>query len=188
MRKCPFCLQEIPEEAKVCKHCGKTVVKRCPSCNEEIVATAALCRFCKADTSGKPPPLRVEATIVNDAPCGERRDILATVLLTIVTCGFYGMYLQYKMGSEINRHHPKSQLNPGLDLLLLFLTCGLWGWYVMYRYPREVEEMIRSEGGTPGDITIPCLLFAFFGLHLVSFMVLQGELNKHWETHNLPQG
>ena len=40
----------------------------------------------------------------------------------------------------------------------------------------------------PGDITIPCLLFAFFGLHLVSFMVLQGELNKHWDSHRLPQG
>jgi len=183
MRKCPFCLQDIPEEAKVCKFCGKTVVKRCPSCNEEIVATATLCRFCKADTTGKPPPIKVEATIVNDAPCGVRRDILATVILTIVTCGFYGLYLQYK----INRHHPKSQLNPGLDLVLLFLTCGLWGWYVMYKYPREVEEMVRSEGGTPGDIALPCLLFAFFGLHIVSFMVLQGELNKHWETHQLPQ-
>lgn len=187
MRKCPFCLQDIPEEAKVCKHCGKTVVKRCPSCNEEIVATASICRFCKADVGAKPPPLKVEATIVNDAPCGEKRDILATVILTIVTCGLYGLYLQYRIGSEINRHHPKSQLNPGLDLVLLFLTCGLWGWYVMYKYPREVEEMVRSEGGTPGDITLPCLLFAFFGLHLVSFMVLQGELNKHWDTHHLPQ-
>ena len=38
MRKCPFCLQEIPEDAKVCKHCSKTVVKRCTSCNQEIVA------------------------------------------------------------------------------------------------------------------------------------------------------
>ena len=187
MRKCPFCLQDIPEEAKVCKHCGKTVVKRCPSCNEEIVATATICRFCKADLTAKPPPIQVQATVVNDAPVGERRDILTMVLLMFLTCGIYGLFLQYKIGNEINRHQPKSRLNPGLDILLLFLTCGFWGWYVLYRYPRALEDMVREEGGTPGDITIPCLLFAFFGLHMVSYMVLQGELNKHWDTHHLPQ-
>src|SRR5262245_47889445 len=187
MRKCPFCLQEIPEEAKVCKHCGKAVVRRCPSCNQEIVATATICRFCKADVIAKPPPIQVQATIVNDAPCGERRDIMMTLLLFFLTCGFYGLYLQYKMGSEINQHQGKNRINPGVDLLLLFLTCGLWGWYVLYKYPRELEDTIRGEGGTTGDLAVPCLLFAFFGLHIVSFMILQGELNKHWETHRLPQ-
>ena len=186
MRKCPFCLQEIPEEAKVCKHCGKTVVKRCPACNEEIVATATICRFCKSDLSAKPPPIQVQATIVNDLPCGERRDILVGLILMIVTCGFYGLYHIYKMGGEINRHHPNARLNPGVDVLLMILTCGFWGWYVMYKYPREVEEMVRAEGGTSGEIAVPCLLFSLFGLYLVSFMILQGELNRHWEQHQLP--
>ena len=187
MRKCPFCLQEIPEEAKVCKHCSKTVVKRCPACSQEIVATASICRFCKADATGKPPPIHVQATVVNDAPCGERRDVLVMILLVIVTCGLYGLVLQYKIGSEINRHRPAAQLNPGLDVLLLFLTCGFWGWYVMYKYPREVEEMVRSEGVATSDLVLPCLLFAIFGMHLVSYMVLQTELNRHWELHQLPR-
>lgn len=181
MRKCPFCVQDIPEEAKVCKHCGKTVVQRCPSCGQEIVATATICRYCKADTA--PKPIQVTATVVNEAPCGERRDILMSLILMIVTCGFYGLYHMYQMGQEINRHHSKAQLNPALDLVLMLLTCGMWGWYVMYRYPRELEEMVKAEGGTPGDIAVPCLLFSLFGLYIVSFMVLQGELNRHWELH-----
>jgi hypothetical protein len=183
MRKCPFCLQEIPEEAKVCKHCSKTVVKRCPSCNEEIVATAIKCRFCQSDI-GAPGPIPVKATVMrDDVPCGERRDIVLTLILMIVTCGIYGLVLLYRMGDEINRHSGRNELNPGLDLLLTLLTCGFWGWYVMYRYPKALQDLITEEGGPTTDLVLPCLLFAIFGMGIVSLLILQGELNKHWELH-----
>jgi hypothetical protein len=178
MRKCPFCLQEIPAEAKVCKHCGKTVVKKCPACSGEIVATAKVCRYCNSTMDDKPaPPLR------SDAPCGERREVMMTVFLIILTCGLYGLVVQYKIGREINRHQGKNQINAGMDLLLLFLTCGLWGFYMMYKYPSALMEIIQEEGGTPTDLVLPCILFAILGLHVVSLLILQGELNKHWELH-----
>jgi hypothetical protein len=183
MRKCPFCLQEIPEAAKVCKHCSKTVVKRCSACNEEIVATAIRCRYCRADLSA-PRPTPVKATVLRDeAPCGERREIVMTLLLLVLTCGLYGFVLLYKMGDEINRHSGRNELNPGMDLLLTFLTCGFWSWYVMYRYPKALQDLIMEEGGPTTDLVLPCLLFAIFGMGLVSFLVLQGELNKHWALH-----
>jgi hypothetical protein len=185
MRKCPFCLQEIPEDAKVCKHCSKTVVKRCTSCNQEIVATAIRCRYCGVDLAAPAAkPIPVTATVVpNDAPCGERREIVMTLVLILVTCGFYGLYLLYQMGSEINRHSRRNELNPGLDLVLIFLTCGFWGWYVMYRYPKALQDLIMEEGGPTTDLVLPCLIFALFGMHIVSYLILQGELNKHWELH-----
>jgi hypothetical protein len=182
MRKCPFCLQEIPEAAKVCKHCSRTVVKRCPSCSEEIVATAIQCRFCRADLA-KPGPIPVTATVVRDTPCGERRDVLVTLLLMFLTCGIYGLVVLYRMGGEINRHLGRNELNPGMDLLLTFLTCGFWSWYVLYRYPKALQDLIREEGGPATDLVLPCMLFAFFGLGIVSLLILQGELNKHWDLH-----
>jgi hypothetical protein len=178
MRKCPFCLQEIPEDAKVCKHCGKTVVKKCPACAGEIVATARVCRFCNADQDAGPP-----RALRSDLPCGERREVVMTLLLIFLTCGLYGLVIQYKIGSEINRHQGKNQINAGMDLLLLFLTCGFWGFYMMYKYPTVLMEVIQEEGGTPTDLVLPCLLFAILGLHLVSLLILQGELNRHWEAH-----
>jgi hypothetical protein len=27
------------------------------------------------------------------------------------------------------------------------------------------------------------MLFSIFGMHIVAFLILQGELNKHWELH-----
>src|SRR6185295_6132018 len=183
MRKCPFCLQEIPEEAKVCKHCSKTVVKSCKACGQEIVATAIKCRYCAADL-GAPGPIPVKATVMpNDMPCGERREVIVTLVLMFLTCGVYGLVLLYKMGSEINGHLGRNELNPGMDLLLIFLTSGFWSWYIMYRYPKALQDLIMAEGGPTTDLVLPCMLFAIFGMGLVSFLILQGELNKHWELH-----
>lgn len=178
MRKCPYCLQEIPEEAKVCKHCSKTVLRSCPACSREIVATAKVCRFCSATVDL--PPVQ---TLRTDAPCGERREIVLSLVLMFLTCGFYGLWLQYKIGDEINRHQGRNQLNPGLDLLLFFLTCSFWGFYMAYKYPKTLEEMIQEEGAPRNDLAVPCLLFTILGLHIVTILILQGELNKHWELH-----
>ena len=56
MRKCPYGLVEIPEDAKVCKHCNMALLKKCPACLQEIMATARKCRFCNADLEAKSAP------------------------------------------------------------------------------------------------------------------------------------
>jgi hypothetical protein len=180
MRKCPFCLAEIPEDAKVCKACNSTVVKKCTACNAEILATAKRCRFCSADLEGKP----VAVGGLSDAPCGERREIIMTLLLVFLTCGIWGLIVQYKMADEINRHYGKAGLNPGRDLALIFLTCGLWSFYIMVKYPQAMQEMIVLEGGPTKDLVLPSVLLTFFGLHLVALLILQDELNKHWDQHS----
>jgi len=191
MRKCPFCLQEIPEEAKVCKFCSRTVVKRCPACSQEIVATAKKCRFCSADLEEKPAPapgpIPVKAVVLGpDVPCGERREIVMSLVLIFITCGIYGLVMTYKMGGELNRHSGRNDINPGIDLLLTFLTCGLWGLYLMYKYPKTLQDIIQEEGGTTSDLVLPCLLLTFFGLNIVALLILQNELNRHWELHQSP--
>lgn len=175
MRKCPYCMQEIASDAKVCPHCSMAVVKSCPVCLKEIMATARKCRFCSADIEGK--------TGAPDLPCGERRDVLLTLILIVLTCGIYGLVVQYKIGAEISRHQGRNEINAGLDLLLLFVTCGFWGFYMMYKYPKCLQEIIDQEGGQSTDLVLPCLLFTIFGLHLVAIMILQSELNKHWDLH-----
>ena len=179
MRKCPFCLAEIPEDAKVCKGCGATLVKKCPACNAEILAAARRCRYCSADLEGKAP----SASRLSDAPCGERREIVMTLLLVFLTCGIWGLIVQYRMADEINRHSGKAGLNPGRDLLLIFLTCGLWSFYIMVKYPQAMQDMMAGEGETSKDLVLPSILLTIFGLHIVAVLILQDELNKHWERH-----
>lgn len=186
MKKCPYCMEEIPEESKVCKFCNSAVVKKCPFCAEEINALAKKCRFCNSDLAsptGEAKPKRSRAQMRADTTLGEERGIAVTLLLILLTCGIWGLVVQYKIGDEISRHQGKGQINAGMDLLLVFLTCGLWGIYLMYKYPKVLQEITIEEEMPVVDLAVPCILLTIFGFHLVALLILQNELNKHWDAH-----
>ncbi len=182
MRKCPFCLVEIADDAKVCPTCQSTVVKKCPKCGAEIMATAKKCRYCAADLEMQ-AGLPAQITTASEAPCGERRELLMSILLFFLTCGIWTLVMQYRIAKEINAHRRNQELSPGRDLLLTFLTCGVWVIYMMVIYPQAIQDMMKEEGKPTSELVLPSLLLTIFGLHPVAVFLLQEELNKHWESH-----
>lgn len=194
-KPCPWCNEEIPAVSRVCRHCGTPVVQRCAACLEEIAVRAGRCPKCGADLAlagpeKEPPPPRPEAAASGPEArvLGEERGLFVTLVLSVLTCGIYQMVVLYSMGCELNAHHGRGRLRPGLDLLLTFLTCGFWSIYVMYRYPATLREITEDEGGPRVDIVLPCLLFMVGTylvppLYFVGPLLLQDELNAHWKRH-----
>jgi hypothetical protein len=180
-KACPFCAEQIPRESRVCKFCHSALSRKCPFCAEEIGATERACPICKSDLAS--PVRGASAAPRAHGPLGEERGIALMVILTILTCGIWGIYVQYKIGDELDRHQGKGRINAGLDLLLTFVTCGLWFIYVMYKYPRALQEITVDEGAPPVDLTVPCLLLTIFGFGFVALAILQNEMNKHWDAH-----
>ena len=186
MKKCPFCVEDIPEESKVCKFCSSTVVRKCPFCAEEIVAQAKACRFCGSAIPGAAPaPARPAAA---RGPIGEERGVGLAIVLTVLTCGIYGLVWLYKMGDELNAHEGKGRISPGVDVLLSLVTCGLWYIFLMYKYPSVLHDLSVEEGGPVSDVSVICLVLALLGGiipfgGLIAAAILQSEINKHWEAH-----
>ena len=180
MKACPFCAEQIPQESRVCKFCHTALSRKCPFCAEEIGAKETTCPLCKTDLAA---PGKAVASRRAHGPLGEERGVAVTIILILLTCGIWGFYLQYKMGQELNEHEGKGRINPGLDLLLSIVTCGLWGIWVMYKYPQTLYDITVEEEVPPVDLALPCLLLMIFGFGVVSFAILQNEMNKHWEAH-----
>ncbi len=113
---------------------------------------------------------------------GEKRDPILVLVLTLVTCGIYGIYWWYVSMTEIKNSLGREDINPAIELLLGFVTCGIYFIYLHYKYPQLLLEMQDRVRLPRNDISLISLLLAVFGLGLVSVFIMQTEMNKIWDA------
>jgi len=109
------------------------------------------------------------------------------VILTLITCGIYGLVLVYKIGSDLRRNLGGDYPKAGLDIFLSLITCGVWGVYLCYRYPTLINDIKQRAGMPKSDLPIISVLLAIFSygfplLWIVSVGLMQNELNKIWRA------
>ena len=110
----------------------------------------------------------------------ERRNTLAVVLLTFVTCGLYGLWWQYRSTRELAEATGR-ELSPGLDLLLTLFTLGGWGVWVGYRNAEIVHDAFRAAGEPHTDRSLPVLVFGLLTwVTGLSWLVLTGILQEDY--------
>ncbi|MEJ2108904.1 MAG: DUF4234 domain-containing protein [Acidobacteriota bacterium] len=109
------------------------------------------------------------------------RSIPLDLILTIITCGIYGLYWQFKQMETLNIWLKREEFNFWLWLLLSIITCGIWAMYYEYKMAKGINE-IQEENSlrVSGDLPIICLLLAIFGLAIVSLAIQQLEINKFY--------
>ena len=113
----------------------------------------------------------------------QKRSPVAVLLLSIITCGIYGLVVIYQISDEIKRFRSDPSIAPGIELLLCIITGGLYSIYWYYKFGRLVFDMQQRVGTPcPSDNTIIFVLLSVFRLNVVALMLLQTELNRVWDT------
>ena len=118
-----------------------------------------------------------------------KRNPVSVLLLSIITCGIYSLYLIYQISKEVRDFRGDNSIDPGLELLLCIITCGLYEIYWYYKYGRLVFDMEQRVGVSgASDMSLILLLLPIFGFGIVSMLLLQTELNRVWDTINPTDG
>lgn len=110
---------------------------------------------------------------------GEVRNPMQVWILSLVTCGFYGLYWWYTMGTELKNYLGREEINPVMDLVIC-LVCGFYAFYLPIKYGKIIQEaQIRAGMSQAQDQGVTFLLFQF--LCGFGYAKMQEEMNKIWE-------
>ncbi|HLU47707.1 MAG TPA: DUF4234 domain-containing protein [Planctomycetota bacterium] len=105
------------------------------------------------------------------------------ILLTLLTCGIYGLFWEYRQMATLNAWLGRREFSFWLWIILSILTCGIFAFYYEYKMGRSIAE-VQARYGFPvsSDLALISLLLAIFSLGIVSLAVQQYEINKLYDT------
>lgn len=159
----------------------------CPNCGQFHNDTSKFCPNCGSPVqpAQQPNPSQPNGWQPNAPANGYRapiryRNIGLCVVLSIVTCGIYGIYWMVCLIDDLNIACEQPQDTSGLTVFLLSLvTCGIYMIYWCYKAGDKVTY-IRRRAGAPVDSNTSTLylILAIFGLALVNYCLIQSELNN----------
>ena len=116
---------------------------------------------------------------VPPTPSIPRRNVALYLILTLVTCGLFGIFWFCTLNDETNlvSNHPDAP-NGIVALLLTIITCGIYGLFWMYAMGERIDEA-KTAAGIPSSGSGPLyLVLSILGLGLIVHAILQSELNR----------
>lgn len=123
--------------------------------------------------------METNGTYFNRTPITQR-NIGLCILLSIVTCGIYGIVWFINLVDDLNTAAGETSATSGIMVFVLGLvTCGIYTLYWMYK-AGELTNKAKAAYGLPTDNTtgILYLVLSLFGLGIVSYCLIQNDLNK----------
>lgn len=121
------------------------------------------------------PNISFTTGVVNEKSIG------LCVVLSIVTCGIYGIYWLYTIAHDLNdlceSQNQEKGAEPGLVVVLGIVTCGIYSLYYLWKAGKMVASLTRSNGQHPSDDSIVLMVLSLLQLSLVSYCILQSHIN-----------
>ncbi len=109
----------------------------------------------------------------------QKKNIAVYIILSIVTCGIFGMYWLVVLNNDCNTvANEPNGTSGGIVLLLTIVTCGIYGIYWCYKMGQNLDIAYQNRGMAPSNKSVILLVLAIFGLAIVSYAIIQDDVNK----------
>ncbi len=151
------------------------MAKFCANCGNELSENSSFCPSCGASTESS----NSSSTNVNGTrPVLVTRNIGVAIILSIVTCGIYGIYWFIMMTDESNMLSDEQTASGGLAFLYSLLTCGIYSIYWSYKMGQKMADAGRKYNLPISDNSTLYLVLSIFGLSIVNYCLIQNDLNR----------
>lgn len=109
----------------------------------------------------------------------ERRNIVVCIVLTLVTCGIYGIYWIVCLTNDVNTvSGDVNGTSGGMVVLLTIVTCGIYGIYWAYKQGEKLDFTKNNRGIPSSNSGVLYLILQIFGFGIIAYALMQNELNK----------
>ena len=152
----------------------------CPNCGNELAEGSTFCSKCGYNVGGN----QNGTVIINNNNYNTNtvkvpeRNIAMCLILSILTCGIYGIYWFICITDEANAVSGENGTSGGMAFLLNLITCGIYGIYWAYRNGQKLVAAGRMQNKPVSDNAILYLILQFIGLGLINYCLMQNDLNR----------
>ncbi len=190
---CFKCGKELDDSAVFCSGCGANQQLNTTSTTDDNVSanvnvntntdTTATLEQQPAKTTSDEQATYTTNTRPNTngytRPLVENRSIALSIILSIITCGIYGLFWYAFMTDDVNKVSGEyDSTSGGLTILYSLLTCGLYKIYWSYKVGKQLYNAGSNCGKDISDNSILYLILSLFGLSIISDALIQNDLNS----------
>lgn len=108
----------------------------------------------------------------------KERNIVVCILLSIITCGIYGIIWQISMTDDAAFLNEDRDFSGIKAFLFGIITCGIYTIYWSYKMGKEIYEAKTKRGIAASDNSIMSLVLCVIGLGIVNYCLFQNDINE----------
>lgn len=107
----------------------------------------------------------------------QQRNIAVCIILSIVTCGIYGLYWLVCLTNDTNAVSETEGTSGGMVLLLTIITCNIYSLYWGFKQGEKLDIAKQKKGLPSGNSNVLYLILCLF-CPIAAWALMQNELNS----------
>lgn len=108
----------------------------------------------------------------------KERNIVVCILLTIVTCGLYGIFWFISMTDDMRYVSGDQTLSGGSAFVFTLITCGIYSYFWAYKMGKAASVAKANRNLPADDNSVLYVILQIFGLGIVNWCLIQNDLNS----------